>query len=472
MALDLAAPNFSGTAALAGRGISNLDLDVPGALGLQALQLVQAKKQANQRAALERMQLQNQAAQAMGQQGLERQRLGLLSQQGQQEQQYKQQLMQQEGRQQQGSLQAKLLGLQQRDLQHQDNMMIKKGGLDIKRAGLEQNNMFHSDKMDVAKQKMLQEAQKQEMEKLSKEKEETLRDMGAFASYALTSLDQAKSPDEAQQITNAFLPEAVKNGYITEEQAEAFRKLPLTQRKNALQMMVYKTKTVADYKKMHEINNPKEDKSGFSMTTDSKGNVTVTQGLTTANQTKNQEEITNKELALTQLEQIEDGYKPEYFTYMDSWGSTAAATAEKSKGVPVLGKLAEDSAKFLTGKTSEERKVFLQERKAYMNKIDQMFHNFKKEMSGTAVSDKEMNDLKDSFISGKLSPSEFKGALQQLREKYKGEVAYRKNSLVKGQDVTESLPPEIESAIEYNVKTYGYTKEEAISLMRQRGMIK
>lgn len=435
MALQLNAPNFSGTAAFAGRGAGNLDLTVPGALGLQAIQLNQNREKNLIEAALQRQQLAQRQQQirqqgelALRQQMMERDKLGLLSQQNAAELDLKRLGLDQQNRQNMTELDLKRLSLGLQDSQHKDE-------LGLKRTGLEQQDSHFQDEKALKEAELFQRQQAMEMKNLLEEKKETLKEKGAFASYARLSMEKAQTPEEANQIRAEVLKEALDKGYVSKEEAASAAKSPLSTFKSMLEYKIMQYGKVNEYKSMLEANKPK-DKSGVSLEVSPDGTIKYNQDPAAALKSEAQKDVKSKELALKQLEKVQQGYDPDYFTYKGQADLGASQFAQKAKGTPILESLSEVAASGLTGKSQEERAKFIENRSKYMNNVDQLFNAYRKEITGAAAGEKEMDMLKKSFLNGDMSPSQFTGALSQIVEKYNSESNFNKDILNKGLDIT------------------------------------
>lgn len=423
MPLELQPPNFAALAAMAANGAGSLNLSVPGNLGLQGLQLSQQQREANQRNLLGQMQLRQQGDIALGQQRNQRNELA------------------QQGQYQQGLLAQQAAQLQQQQAAQQQSGLLGQGNLDVARQQLAQQGQLGQAGLDVEKQKLFQIQQAKEIEKLLGEKKEKLEEKGAYAAYVRLALEKAKTPEEAQQIRIDSLKEAVKKGYYTKEEADIASRGPLSQFKSLTEMEAFKNGKAAELKALMEMNKDKT-KSGTNLTISPDGTVEYSSTPTTANVTKAQGDVTARELAEGQFKILEDNYNPEYFTDRNQFGAWLAKHAERKKGIP----LAEQTLDFLSStvlssKSPEEKAEFLKNRKSYFNTVDQLFNAYKKEITGQSQGIKELEAIKQSFINGEMSPSEFVGGLQQVRDKFKTEANYNKKLLQQGVNATVTDKP-------------------------------
>lgn len=430
MAIQINPVDFRGFAL---GGVGTPQLPQVGALGLQAAQSVMSQQSAAaDRAAQERM---NMARIRSSDEAMLRQNIMERNKLGQQNDQFN-----------------KSLGLDKNKLALLKSQNLAENAMKAEQMGKEYD--LSSQKIDLAKveqeynkwkstQENARENLKLEMIQLKEKKTEEIQTMGAFATTARLSMDKVKDPADARTLQLSILDDAVKSKYITADQAKQMRSMPVSSFKNALDFKIMQLDKVAEYKAMNDIQNPKEKgkSSGGGMEIIAPdGTVVKMQGLNTPVQGKLQQDVLDKEKGLSQFEEIEKGYDPDYFTYRNQKGAGAASVAQKSKGIPLIEQGAEALAGVLTGKTKEERAEFLSKRKAYMNGVEQMFNTYKKEITGAAAGEKEIEQIRNSFINGDLSPSEFKGALEQIVDRYKSESTQAKKALGSGLDIGTSQP--------------------------------
>lgn len=392
-----------------------------GALGLQAIQSIMSQQDsAANRAAQERMnmaRIRSSDEAMLRQNGLERARLGQQNSQFQQS-----------------------LDMDRNKLALLKSQRLAENAMAAEQMGQEYS--LNSQKIDLAvveqeykkwkaTQENAQEGLKLEMAQLKDKKAEEIGTMGAFATSARLAMDQVKSPEDARAMQLSILDEAARNKYITAEQAKQMGSMPISSFKNALDFKIMQLDKVSEYKSMYDLQHPKE-KSSMEYVGPN-GEVIR---LNTQVENKVQQDVIDKDKALTQFERISKGYDPEYFTFKNQKGAEAARFAEKSKGIPGLEQASNLLAEGITGKNEEGRAEFLSSRKAYMNEVDQMFNSYKKEITGAAAGEKELEQIRQSFINGEMSPSEFKGALEQVVARYKSESDQAKRALTSGIDVS------------------------------------
>jgi hypothetical protein len=415
MALNINAPNLSGLAALAS-GSSNLNLQNPGALGLQAVQMLQQQQIANRNAALERMRMQQTGELALRQQGLDRAQLEMQQNVANQRAQSEKAGM---------ALDARKLGLlqqgQEAKLAQQQFNDDRQFGLDAAKAGMEQQNK---------QQDLMFKYQQEEMKKFMADKKEALQEKGAFYSYARTAMDKLESPEEKQQLKLEILKEAQDKGYATKEEAAIATKMPLSTFNSVLESKIINAGMAKQYKDMNP--DKKDSKDGTMRITGPGGVVMEYSPLSPGAETEAQKSVMNKDEVVSQIEKLQKDYNRDYFTYANQAGAAVSAGAEKWKGTPVMEQGSELLASVLTGKSPKEREAFLAERKSYMNTLGQVFNAYRKEITGAGAGLDEIKRLEQDFANGNMSPSELKGALDQIVTKYKAESDRYKASLKEG----------------------------------------
>jgi hypothetical protein len=388
-----------------------------GALGLQAVQTVLGQQSnAADRAAQERM---NMARVRSADDAMLRQNIMEREKLGQQNNQFQQSL---------GLDKNKLALLKSQNLAEnamKADQMGQEYGLNRQKIDLARVEQQYNQQKD--QQALAQEGLKLEMIQLAGKKKEEVDSMGAFATSARMAMDKVTSPEDARTLQLSILDDAVKSKYISADMAKQMRQMPVSGFKSALDFKIMQLDKVKEYKAMNDIQNPKQGSALEIVQPD--GTVVKMQGLGNTVKNTAQQEVINKEKSLNQFEKIVNNYNPEYFTYKNQTGAWAAKESEKSAGIPGLEQGTELLASVLTGKNKEERADFLSERKSYMNNVDQMFNTYKKEITGAAAGEKEIEQIRKSFINGELSPSEFKGSLEQVVERYKGESDQAKKIL-------------------------------------------
>jgi len=432
MALDISPPNYSGLAGLASQGPRNIDLTVPGALGLQALQITNAHNAANQQAALEQERIQSQNQQALMQRDYQNR---MLQQQGllaQSDQNLKAQQLAQQGQ-------------------------LGQGELDYKNNYMDMMGQYRQDEINARNQATAVAQSKVDMQRLLTQNKQDIQDRGAFASYGLLALNQAKTPDEAAQIKNELLSEATSKGYLSEDESKAAAQMPLSQFKNSLSYKIMQYGQVKQYKDMVEANKPASTAATqiFDPTT---GKLVYSSSPETpAATTETQKDLQDRELGLQQLGQIRDNFKSNYFTYPGQAALWASKQAEKLQGIPGLGSAADLAAGAATGMDTNQRADYIRNATDYLNGVEQFFNKYRKEITGAAAGEKELADLKKSSLNEDMSPSELMGALDQLVSKYTSDAEFKKNVLNKGLNTTPGTSPD--SGLINYLKQKGYSDD-------------
>ena len=143
---------------------------------------------------------------------------------------------------------------------------------------------------------------------------------------------------------------------------------------------------------------------GMQLSVDTNGNVTMTQGdvssplnLGAAGSNEADKQILAGAKQLNQMHRIGRDFKKEYLGF-----------GADIKGV--IGSL--QDYMFGTGEQAE----FNANRGAFRRNIKQLFNDYRKLITGTAASESEMVDLRDSILNEQLGPLEFKEAYDQFME--------------------------------------------------------
>ncbi len=440
MPIQLNAPNLSALSSVSGgNGIPNLPS--PGALGLQALQAGNA----NRNAMLDRRQ---QAEQAFLQRNVAQQQMANQAAMANQQNQLEQQKLAQQNAQFGQNAQLDAAKMAQQDNQFNQNLDVT------------------MDRNAIDKQRADQEGAAKQMAKLLDMDKKDLQARGAFAAYGLMSIKGAKTPEEANLIRNEIVKEAVAKKHISAEEGAAASKAPISQFTAMLGQQLIATGQAAEYASMVKANAPAKSTAGTQIEFNEDGTIkSISQDPNTAVKTEVQKDLLNREKGLQQLANIRDKFDPANFTYAGKMGRGASAIAELAKGTPGLEQASELAAKTITGKDSEERAAGLQDATKYLNSVEQFFNTYRKDITGAAAAEKELERLRASFINSDLSPSQFKGALDQLLTKYTSEAEFNKNVLRKGVDTS----PSGDAGLRAHMIADGHSPEEVDAYLAKKG---
>lgn len=423
MAIDIQQPNYSGLIAIAGKS-APLNIQPTGALGLQALQQGQANQAAIRADALAKAQLQQQG------------QLGLLSNQTQR----RALDLQAQQQQRQGLLEQSQQNLAQQQFQQQGSQNAAENA--YKQQLLAQQGALGQAGIDVDKQRLAQDSLAKEVAKLAQEKKETLEEKGALAAYGLVAMKGAKTPEEAQQIRTEIINETLAKKHISPEMAKALGAMPLTGFTNFLTHQAMVFDGISKYKEAMDANKEKTSQLKSITHTNEDGSTTVEEYVdpTAAAKTKSQNTLNDRSQALLKLREMKNSFDPKYFTDIEQFKQGVSAQAERKSGVPLVGAGLDRAAEYLTGKNKEDRATDLNRFTGYMNAVEQFFNQtYKQPMTGAAVGKEELANLRAKYLSGDMSPSEAKGALDQLIKKYVGEKEFEQNFLGKGANVSSSV---------------------------------
>jgi len=438
MAIDIQQPNYSGLVAIAGKS-APLNIAPTGALGLQALQQGQANQASLRDAALRQQAIQQQEMQgllsnmtqnrALDMQNMQQQRQGLLAKNAQAFEQQK-------------------LGMQ--GSQFQDEIKLKRDQMAL------QGQQAAGD-ADLKNRILAEDVAKRQMAELMEDKKEKIQEKGAFASYGLIAMNGSKSSEEAQQIKMEFLREAGEKNLMSPEELKAASQMPISQFQNALKYKVMQFGQVKEYRDMMDA---ASSSSGTQISFNEDGSIaSYSSTPTMGTKTEMQKDIKNNEKAMTQIEKLQKDYDPSYFTFKGQADASTSKFAEKSKGTPGLEGVSNLAASVVTGKSPEERAQFIEKRSQYINNIEQVFNTYKKEITGAAAGEREIEMLRKSFLNGDMSPSEFQGAMEQVVSKYKSEGDINKGALTTGIDVSPSSSGNNAGLAQY-LKAKGYSDDE------------
>ena len=364
--LDISPANLTGLAALAGRGDMNLNLPVSGELGLKALQLNMQNEQAK-REELYRLQALKQQAQSQDYQTLAMSQGG----NGGGRSSYPQSIPKLD------ELKQQLAALNQNQPQQQ---------VDPRQKGME--NL------------------QKEMAKLLDEDDVSTKEKGEFAVNFKNMLDQATTPEEAQQIRNEGLKIAKANKYLTSDEADAASKLPLSQFKRGLELKAMQYGIANKYKEAN------------------KGISSDTSDLSAAAKTQTQKDIIMSDDNISQLRDLVSSV-PDNFFGASSLGQQATKAQEWGENIPGIGKALAPS---------KEAKEDLKKYSTFQGKAESLSLQIIKQLSGVAYTDSQLEYLKSILpaIGPTTTKSQFEGRSQALFEWFEGIKARRQQLLEEG----------------------------------------
>jgi hypothetical protein len=474
--LDLRQPDLSGLSYLAGKsGQLGIDPRGPGGLGLQALQAQYNQENAQHQQALQQMQLQQQGQLGLGQQDIQRQQLDQQAQQAQQRQ-----------------------GLLQQQLQQQQAQQgFQNGMAQQQMANQQQQQGFQNQlAMDSRQQQQDQQNMQQHMQQVADMSKDELQQKGAFASYALMSLQSAKSPAEAQQIGQAIYKDAVDKKYLTQDQADQLSKLPLSQQQNAMKAMVISMGQSKQYKDMNPQQAGKGVAGGASISydangnpvitvaptkgvttsTDENGNPVTTTALTPAESTDAQKKSVMAREMLDKLSELRDTYSDKYLTAGGRWTGWTTGEASTYKDVPGLGPLANTIADATSAVSpdpnnpnqtvQQAREKFLGDRTNFLHSAGQIFQQYIQSIAGSRPSAERVKQLEALFANPSMSPIEYKAGLDQLIRDIGNQDEGFKSLLTKGLDVTPSQQPA--NDLRSFLKSQGHSDADIDTYMKNR----
>lgn len=96
------------------------------------------------------------------------------------------------------------------------------------------------------------------------------------------------------------------------------------------------------------------------------------------------------------------------FTYEGQISAGTTRIRDKLEGVPVVGDLVEPSA---------EAREFAKKRQVVMQGIDQMFNDYRQEITGAAAAVQELERLKKTFLNSDMGPDEFEAVFAETARK-------------------------------------------------------
>lgn len=430
MAIQLTSPDLSGLTGLSRGGNAALNLTVPGALGLQALQLANARSIAQQNNSTEQQKLFQQAQAAQAQQNIERQRLA-----------------------QQGLLANQAGALEQQKLAQQGNQFQQTNQLAQQQ--LAQQGTLGQGNLDIEKQKVALQALQMDMASRVDQDKQALQQRGAFSSYAWLSLDKAQTPEEAQQIKNEILKEAVTKNYVTQDEAKALFQMPLSQTKNIIARDIMATGMAKDFKTLVDATKP-ANANGVTFKTNPDGTVEYSQTAAKTTVAQAQKDIMAANDNITELKNIYKNVPDDYFGA--AAGKYAALVGrEWVQNIPRIGSAVTPN---------EIDKKALEDYSNKQGAANMMAMSVIKQLSGVQYSDKQLEYLKEilpSFGPGTVR-SVYEGRLKNLERYFDAVKKAREDVLRQGIDVGT---PQYQQAMSQKIDSIHSSFNAPVSGLRQ-----
>lgn len=137
--------------------------------------------------------------------------------------------------------------------------------------------------------------------------------------------------------------------------------------------------------------------------------------LTSTQESKVQDDVRTGIQELEELKGIADSFSDEYLTFQGRGKKWAFNLADK--------------AKFDIGKEGRE---FVKGFTTFITRTKQKFNLYRKNITGAAAAEKELKDLEESFMSGKMGPTEFKAAFNSWANRVQEALGTNTSFLVGG----------------------------------------
>jgi hypothetical protein len=148
--------------------------------------------------------------------------------------------------------------------------------------------------------------------------------------------------------------------------------------------------------------------------------------LTSTNESKTQVKVLDAQKSLRDLSSVKDAYSDDFLTM---WGR-AKATAGS-----LLDKWGSDG----------ELVQFNAERGRFASNVKQFFNQYRKEITGAAASEKELEQLVQSLFSEDLGPQEFKARFDEFWSKAEANLQANKDAIREGVDISGDKAPAAEA---------------------------
>jgi hypothetical protein len=199
------------------------------------------------------------------------------------------------------------------------------------------------------------------------------------------------------------------------------------------------------------------------------------EGLTPAAQTDQQKGLMQMQKDYTALGDIEKTFDKTYLTTKGAQDLWVSKKAERLQGYPVVGGIAEKAADVFTGMDKKERSGYLLKGTEFLNQTEQFFQRYRKHITGAQAALKELAELRRTFLSGDMSQSEFKGAINSIKSRYTADMELGKEALSQGVEITpqqQGTPQQSGGATEEYIQSVlqanpGRTRDEVMQRLQQ-----
>lgn len=154
--------------------------------------------------------------------------------------------------------------------------------------------------------------------------------------------------------------------------------------------------------------------------------ITITDGRqqpTKETVTKTQGSLIGLMESMNKMDAIADAYADRQLGFAAQAKGKALELRDKLSGVPGVGAMA---------KLSDEDKTFLAQRTQFVQNVERLFNQYRKEITGAGASNFELESLRRSFINMDLSPTQFRAAYAGLRRQMQEDIATQQSMLKNG----------------------------------------
>lgn len=159
-----------------------------------------------------------------------------------------------------------------------------------------------------------------------------------------------------------------------------------------------------------------EGRKGPSFQVSPDGTVTYSEygGLPTPAQNDLAARAVNAERTLASLDTIERGLRDEFLTYYGRGGALLGGVMDRA------------------GLSADQLAQFNAERSRWVQQVDRLFNQYRREITGAAASVQEMRDIRQSILNSDMGPAEFREAMQGLRESMARDIALHNRLVSQG----------------------------------------
>jgi hypothetical protein len=286
---------------------------------------------------------------------------------------------------------------------------------------------------------------------------------------------------QSEDLTRKYVDNLVKQGVYTPEEAKEFMAASPEERK----IMVKTDLVSSGFALKSKTSSSKTGGANDPLTnalTDAEEK--TSEPLTAPAKTAAQKQVMASQKVEAGMAKIEKLYNPRFLQWRGKYGKDLMNYAEKAEGIPIIGDALRSSAEFISGVPKEQQEKFIYEMTYFQNQVEQIFQEYRKAVTGTQASDREIQMLRKIFLNPDMGPTEFKAAMHVLADAAKEGRELSMDQLKEGialtvgekkfgkpedrKRLTDINPKYTDENIAATAKKHGISEAEVISKLTAR----